>query len=745
MTRNDLLAGGALWLLAAAPAAAQTPAPVAPPAASSPPAVAAGGEAEQVQFSAGALEYDTNADVVTATGDVRMTRGGERLRAERVVWNRESGKVVASGNVAVTNPEGDIAYGDSIELTDTLRDGLVDNLLVVLEQGGRLAAVRGTRGTDGIYRLDRAAYSPCPVVDSNNCPKEPSWKITAVKVTYDANRQRVSYDGARFHLFGLTSPPLPRFSHSVAQSNDTGLLTPSIGLTRLNGAELVLPFNFALGPNRSLVVAPHLFSSEIPMIEARYSAVNELGAYSIAGYATSSRRSEDLSSGFSSSTERAFRGYVDGKGRFQLDPNWSLSGSLRVVTDRTFLRRYDISNDDRLRTTFALERIDADSYLSLAGWAVQTLRVGDRQGMQPVALPEFDYRRRIADPLLGGLFQIQVNTLAVGRKAGQDTQRAFASARWDWRGITVLGQEVTLTAFARGDAYNAQDTVATAVDQYRGMDGFQTRAIGALAADVRWPFVGELFGGLQRFSPRVQVVATPRTRNLQIPNEDARAVDLEDSNLFSLNRFPGYDRWEDSSRVTYGADWSLDLPGIAITSNVGQSYRLNTRASILPDGTGLSDRFSDIVGRTNVRVGEFVTLTHRYRLDKSNLAVRRNELDATVGSRRTYATVGYLRLNRDIDELEDLQDREEVRLGGRVAFARFWSMWGSAVVDLTDRAEDPLSQADGFTPIRHRLGVAYQDDCLDLGVTWRRDYRTVGDARRGDSYLLTLSFKNLGR
>ncbi|MBB3475472.1 LPS assembly protein LptD [Sphingomonas sp. BK345] len=747
MTRNDLLAGGALWLLAAVPAAAQAPgAPVAPamPAAST-PAPAAATETEQVQFSAAALEYDTEADIVTATGEVRMTRGADRLRAERVVWNRKTGKVVATGNVAVTDPEGDIAYGDSIELTDTLRDGMVDNLLVVLEQGGRLAAVRGTREPSGIYNLDHAVYSPCAVTDSDGCPKEPAWKITAVKVTYDADRQRVSYEGARFHLFGLTSPSLPRFSHSIAQSNDSGLLTPSIGLTRLNGAELVLPFNFALGPSRSLVIAPHLFSSEVPMLEARYSAVNELGAYSIAGYATSSRRSDDLSSGFVSDTTRAFRGYLDGSGRFQLDPNWSISGSMRIVTDRTFLRRYDISNDDRLRTTIALERIDTDSYFSLAGWAVQTLRVGDRQGMQPVALPELDYRRRITDAPLGGVLQLQFNTLAVGRKAGQDTQRAFASARWDWRGVTVAGQEVTLTAYARGDAYNSDDTVATAVDQYRGVEGFQTRAIGALAADVRWPFVGELFGGLQRFSPRVQVVATPRTRNIQVPNEDARAVDLEDSNLFALNRFPGYDRWEDSSRVTYGADWSLDLPGVAITTNVGQSYRLNSRPSILPDGTGLSDRFSDIVGRTNVRIGEFVTLTHRYRLDKDNFAVRRNELDATVGSRRTYASVGYLRLNRDITELEDLQDREEVRAGGRVAFARFWSLWGSAVVDLTDRAEDPLSQADGFTPIRHRLGVAYQDDCLELGLTWKRDYRTVGDARRGDSYLLTLSFKNLGR
>jgi LPS-assembly protein len=371
------------------------------------------------------------------------------------------------------------------------------------------------------------------------------------------------------------------------------------------------------------------------MMQANYEQLDELGAFSVTGYGTVSRRSDDLASGFNSSTEQAFRGYLDGVGRFQFNENWSLSGSLRLATDRTFLRRYDISNADRLRTTAALERIDQDSYFSLAGWATQTLRVGERQGMQPVALPEMDYRRRLQENVLGGTVQLHVNTLAIGRKAGQDTQRAFASARWDLRRLTNWGQEVTFTAFARGDAYNTSDTAATRIASYRGLDGFHTRAIGALAVDVRWPFVGAVGNGTQRISPRLQIVASPRIKNLDIPNEDARSIDLEDSNLFALNRFNGYDRWEDSTRATYGFEYALDLPGFSATANIGQSYRLSDRVAIFPSGTGLSDRFSDIVGRTTLRFRDFVSFTHRYRVDKDSLAVRRNEIDATVGSRST--------------------------------------------------------------------------------------------------------------
>lgn len=746
MLRFDLMAGCALAAaLLVAPAAAQDlqNRPVAPPPAND-PALATPAGSDQVQFSAGSLDYDSNADTVTALDEVRMFRQGDRLRADKVVWNRKTGKVVATGNIAVTNPEGDVAFGDSIELTDSLKDGVVQNMLVVLEQGGRMAAERGTRRTDGSMQLDKAAYTPCAVQTSEGCPKTPSWQITAVRITYRPDRERVYFGGGQFHLFGLPALPLPAFSMPVGGGSESGLLAPDLQLDRVNGLELVTPYYFRLAPNKGLTLTPHVFSEVLPMMEARYEALGTHGAFQVTGYATESRRSDDLNTVTPTDTERAFRGYIDGIARYQLSPNWSVSGSVRLASDRTFLRRYDISRDDRLRTTASLERIDPNTYFALTGWYVQSLRVNDPQGNQPIALPEMDFRKRM--DLVGGKLQLQANTLAITRTEGQDTQRAFVAGQWDLRRLTNWGQEVTFTAYARADAYNTRNSLLTTVASYRGIDGFQARAIGALAADIKWPFVGAFMGGTQRLTPRLQIVASPKVANLDVPNEDARAVDLEDSNLFALNRFAGYDRFEDSSRATYGAEWAVALPGVTFDTVIGQSYRLSERPTILPNGTGLSDRFSDFVGRTTLRIRDFVSITHRYRLDKDGFAVRRNEVDATVGSRSTYILAGYLRLNRNIfPAIEDLQDREEVRLAGRVQFARFWSVFGSTVIDLTDRSEDPQSLSDGFDPIRHRLGVQYEDDCLRLGMTWRRDYQDTGDARSGNSFLLTLALTNLGR
>lgn len=746
MTKWDGLVGGMVpvALALASPASAQDlqtrPAP--PPAVD---AIAAPADPDQIGFSAASLEYDQDADLVTANGEVRMVRNGSRLRADKIVWDRRTGKVVATGNVATVNQTGDTAYGDRIELTDTLKDGTVANMLVVLGRGGRIAADRGTRDADGTTVLDNAAYTACSVTNSEGCPKNPSWKITAVRVTYRPAKHRIYYDGARVHLFGLPSIPLPSLSNPVGGEASNGLLNPDIRYTRTNGLSVAVPYFFRLAPNRSLTVTPFVFSAALPLLKFDYAQLTSRGAYRITGYGTVSRRSDDLITGVTGTSE-AFRGYLDAVGRFQLSPEWSLSGSIRAATDKTFQRRYDISYDDRLRSTLKAERIDDASYLSITGWAVQTLRLNDGQAMQPFAFPEVDYRRRFTDPLLGGKLELQLNTLALTRSEGQDTRRAFAGLRWDLRKLTPLGQEVTFTAYARGDAYDAHDTLSDPIASYRGVEGFQGRAIGALAVDVQWPLVGAFGSGIQRVTPRLQIVASPTIKNLSIPNEDSRAVDLDDTNLFALNRFPGYDRYEDSSRATYGVDWAIDLPGLRIENQIGQSYRFSSRSQIFFPGTGLSDNFSDVVGRSDVRWRDFVALTLRYRIDHSNLVVRRNEVDATVGTRSSYVLLGYTRLNRDIMPLfEDLQDREEARVAGRVQISRFWSAFGSIVIDLTDRREDPLSLANGFQPIRHRLGVQYEDDCLRLGVTWRRNYADTGDARGGNGYLLTLSFKNLGR
>ncbi|MDB5726501.1 MAG: organic solvent tolerance protein, partial [Novosphingobium sp.] len=527
-------------------------------------------QSDQIGFEADGLEYQQDSEVVTAKGNVVLRRDGQTVRADTVTWNRKTGQILANGNIRFVDADGNQLYVDKLELTDELKAGAMENMLLALREGGRLAAERGTRSANGTVILERAAYTGCEVEDQAGCPKRPSWRITARQVIYDPDKKTIRFNGARFELFGMRLIPLPGLLVATDGRAISGPLIPDIRLSASNGLEINETYYRRLGENRDLAITGYAYTEALPMLSAQYRALTSNGAYQVTGYVT---RSEVIPfGGVSTGQNDDWRGYIFANGKFQLDPNWSVTFSGRLASDRTFLRRYDISRDDRLRSMFDVERIDNNSYLSISGWATQTMRLGESQGQQPIALPLIDYRRRIADPLLGGQIEIEANTLALTRTLGQDTQRAFVSAQWSLRKLTTMGQEVTFTALVRGDIYHS-DYNDLSNPVYAGSPGWQGRGVAIGAVDVKWPFVGSFMGGTQVLTPRVQFVATPPIRNLAIPDEDSRAIELDDSNLFSLNRFPGYDRVEDGARVTYGFDWQWERPKWRVSTTIGQSYR----------------------------------------------------------------------------------------------------------------------------------------------------------------------------
>ncbi len=751
--RSALLAGLALVLPAAALAQGTlTPQDTAPPPAH--PSLrsamaedrAAIKPGDVIDFAADAMDYSQDDDVVTASGHVVIDRDRYHLTADTVIYNRVSGQVEARGNVTTVDPDGNKAFGDRVILTNSLRDGTIDNILLVLADGGRLAAFSGVR-VNGISTLNQATYSPCAVLGHDNCPKHPVWAIMAVRISHDPVRHRISYRKARLEMFGTPVFYLPAFSHPDGSSTRaSGLLVPEVEVRNTIGFGVGVPYHIDLGPDRDVTIKPWVFSEVKPALDIRARQLFAEGPVQLHAYATYGDVIDYAPDGVTPVDRgQRFRGYFEANGQLQHNDEWRSTFLVRLTSDDTFDRRYGLDYDDSLRSTYNLERFRDNSYLSIAGWGFQNLRANKGPDTTPIVLPVIDYNWRPEDKLLGGQVTIAANTLNLFRIEGQDIQRATLSAQWSRSVLTRFGQRITGTALLRGDLYDTINPEGATLPTYAGEAGVQTRGIALGAVDAEWPFTGALFGGQQTITPRVQVVAAPLSLNRGVPNEDSRSIDLEDTNLFSLNRFSGYDRFESGTRVTYGLQYGFTRPRFALSSEIGEDVRIDGAGNApFLRGTGLSGRFSDIVGRVRVQYGSLLSVTDRFRVDSNTGSLRRHEVDVTAGTNQTYLTVGYAYLNRNIT-LEDLRDFQEVRVGARVAISRFWSAYGAAILDLTTKSQEPTTTANGFQPIRTRIGVQYEDECFRFGVTWRRDYVSDRDFRAGDSYLFTIAFKNLGR
>ena len=723
----------------------QPPAPLAPEntdAPAPPKRTADSGAQTPVNFEADKIEYDDKADTVTAAGNVVIKQQDTSLRADSVRWDRKSGKILATGHVHSVDANGNETYADTLTTNDAFVTGALENVLVVLREGGRLVSTGARRDAQGNITLSHAAYSSCDVVDDTGCPVKPAWRINARSVFYDPKRAIARMYGARAVFFGAVSIPLPKLEVATDGRSISGLLIPNVSTSSANGFGFSDGYFQRLGPNRDLTVTGYVFTKADPMAEVEYRSLTAKGAYQITGYVTSSQA---VSAGNTGNGSEQVRGYVDANGAFQLSPEWSVAFSGRLVSDRTFLQRYYINYDDVLRSTISAQRVGDNSFFEIAGWAFQTLRPNEVQGQVPIALPAIDWRRRIKDPWLGGTIEIEANSLAITRSAGEDTQRAFTSAQWTLSRYTDWGQRITFTGLLRGDVDHASNVASADEAIYAGAPGWHARGEALAAVDITWPLAGTLLGGTQVLTPHVQVVAVPPAHNSVIANEDSRADELTDDNLFALNRFPGYDRIEDGVHMTYGFDWMLNRHNWQALATVGQSVRFT---SINPDfdtESGLYNKWSDIVGRVQLRYKDFFTITERFRLDHNTFVSRRNEIDATIGSERTYFEVGYARVNDLLAAtLNDLPESNELRGSARVAFAKYWSLFGSGVFDLSQSNLIANTGNKPFQPLRTRIGVAYQSDCFAVDVTWRKDYVTIGDAVAGSSFLIHFSLRNIG-
>jgi LPS-assembly protein len=192
------------------------------------------------------------------------------------------------------------------------------------------------------------------VVDEHGCDKQPSWRVTARRVFYDAAAQTVRFEGAYLELFGQRVLPLPGLSIRSDGGSTRASWSPTSASPRPTASRSSAAIS-GTSPTTATCCCPAT-STAAPRRWSRPSirALTQRGAYQVTGFLTYSTRLP-LNATFPTA-EKDIRGYVFANGRFQLDSNWSVTGSARYATDRTFLRRYDISRDDRLRSTVDVER-----------------------------------------------------------------------------------------------------------------------------------------------------------------------------------------------------------------------------------------------------------------------------------------------------------------------------------------------------------------------------------------------------
>ena len=137
--------------------------------------------------------------------------------------------------------------------------------------------------------------------------------------------------------------------------------------------------------------------------------------------------------------------------------------------------------------------------------------------------------------------------------------------------------------------------------------------------EYRYPFINVQPWGTTTIEPIAQVIARPNEPYAgKLPNEDAQSMTFDTTNLFSVDKFSGYDRVEGGGRANVGVQTTTQFDrGGSVNALFGQSYQLfGLNSFAVHDMTntaldcGLDKPVSDYVGQHQLSAEQDLHLQH---------------------------------------------------------------------------------------------------------------------------------------
>jgi LPS-assembly protein len=716
------------------------------------------------------LIYDSKGSRVIARGNVEIYYNNYILTADEVVYDQGANTLTAAGNVTLKEPNGLVSRGERIILTDDFRDGFVQSLSMVARDETRISAERAERREGNISEFQNGRFTPC----KSDGGMPPLWCISASRIVHDQANATISYQDAQFELFGVPIFYMPYFQHAdPSVKHKSGFLMPEYSTSSNLGFGVEVPYYFALSPSYDFLFHP-LYTARQGILwqgdwRQKLSFNGITGEYSIK-VAAIDQDAHDLPGDYvTNSRFDGWRGSVETKGKFSLSSWWSFGWDVTLESDDTFRRFYKLDNilqTDRVNLVYLTGQSDRN-YFGARLYQFGGLLFDDTSVSESRTHPIIDYNYIFSDPVLGGELSFNMNALSFSRKLNfvdsslvshsveSAMQRVVADVNWRRKFVDPLGQTYTPFAQLRGDIYQLTNAVNP---ETLTLIGDQTVARGLATAGLlySYPFAANSAAGTHVVEPIAQIIARQASIDQRrLPDEDARSLVFDDTNLFDISKFSGLDRVETGARLNIGGQYTFQAnSGGFARFLLGQSFHLAgdniyNNPGVDPDGnpiyptdSGLQTARSDYVLAMYLAPSSMFRTIAQARFDEQGVALRRSDVfaEANYGPLTAQATYTYANvvpqtglptdpLNQDIFNQQELFGVLGLKLTDR------WSIQGSMRFDI-----------DAGTRIQDAIQLRYADECFVLTATYTETF--IEDPLRlltpDHSVMLRFELKHLG-
>lgn len=721
------------------------------------------------------LVYDRDINTVTAQGKVRIEYDGNHLVADKVTYNQQTRRMTATGNVEIVERDGNKIYSEHMDVTDSFRDGFVNGLRVETTDNTRFAAESAERSNGEITTFNNGVYTACEPCAKN--PDKPVlWQIKARKIIWNSTTKTVRFEHGRFEFFGMPLAYFPAFEMAdPTVKRKSGFLFPGFSYKDDLGFGIKNSYFWALAPNYDVTLSSTYYTKQGFLTEAEWGHRLENGTYNlrIAGIHQNKPGEFDVNT---VDREEDNRGMVASKGDFNLNSRWRFGWDVMAQTDRNFSRTYSLDGygAETQVSKIYLTGINNRNYFDLNFYRfnVQESLLSDNpnemHSKQPWVFPSLDYSYTMPEPVYGGELNFNTNLQVLYRQNANYTPairdasgnligpryprvpgfdgtnaRLTTEAEWKRTFITPAGLVITPLLALRGDAIGANTNFNLADAGYTDalVRSEALRAMATAGLELRWPILFSTTSSTHIIEPIAQLYVRNNERYAgELPNEDAQSFVFDATNLFSRDKFSGYDRVEGGTRANLGvrysgnfnnSDWALyALGGQSFQLGGVNSYGTSDFVNVGAD-SGLQDARSDYVAMIGTSNSTGLALAARGRFDKDSFAVQRGELEAQQSWQKLTVSAQYAYIApQPAYGYSDL--RQEITGSATARINTNWRVFGSGTYDMVSE-----------TLVRASSGLAYDDECFTYSMAYVQT-RNPGDDKASHSVGFNISLRTLG-
>lgn len=664
---------------------------------------------------ADAVTYDEETGSLTASGDVEVLYEGRVLRARRIDYDTRSEEIRVTGPMTLTDPDGVVFLADAAALSPDLREGLIEGARLLIDGQLQLSATEMRRSDGRFNTLYNTVASACVVCAENPTP---TWAVRAARITQDEKAQRIYFEDATVELLGVPVAYVPRLSFPDPRvDRASGLLLPTLQQSDIYGFGVKVPYYRVLGRSGDMTVTPFVTTGGAVILQGEYRRRLERGGFDLRGaFAIDDGLGDD----------GAGRGWFSAVGDYRLPQDFVLGFDVNVASDDSFLQQFDYSDTDLLTSVIAVQRTRRNEFLNVEGIRFQSLRDDEDTATVPFVLPYATYRR-VIDTSTFGRFGYNVDALGISRDVGRDVFRVGGGADWrhDW--TAPNGMLLSAVAATEFDVYQVWR-------QPGQSEGARARAVPIVSGELRWPFTRTTGQAQHVIEPAVQVVYSSYVGDQNVPNEDSQLPEFDTTNLFSLNRFPGRDRWETGLRANVGVSYTrYDPAGWSAGATLGRVLRTEELGEFT-EGTGLRGPLSDWVGSVSVNFDWGLTVVNRALFD-DRLAFRRNELAFGYDGEFGAVSAAYVFLEQDDSNpaLGEQPETNEFSLEAAYRVRPNWEIRGLWRYDVASSSN-----------LRTGAGVTYGNECAEFDLSVSRRFTSSNNVPPSTSIQFGLRLAGIG-